>query len=124
MVREYGGGTPGRELAERFGLAQSTVIGLLRDRRASLRHPRVSPTDVAQSVERYRQGLRQIDIVTRFGRHKSSAQHTLRRAENYDMGSLRESGPLGVGCTTKPCGSTSRGPLASKRIEITNLLAD
>jgi hypothetical protein len=40
LVAAYGQGSTGRELAERHGLARSTVIALLRERGIAVRHPR------------------------------------------------------------------------------------
>lgn len=67
-------------MAERFGLARSTVIVLLRERGVAVRHPRVNASDVAQAVEWYEAGVRQIEIAERLGRSKSVVWHLLRRA--------------------------------------------
>jgi transposase len=80
LISAYGDGATGRELAERYGLARSTVIKLLKDRGVAVRHPRVSDAEVHQIVHLYQQGFRQSDIAQRLGRHKSLVWHVLRRA--------------------------------------------
>jgi IS30 family transposase len=52
----------------------------LRESGVEVRHPRVSAGDSSQAVAWYRQGVRQIDIAERLGRHKSAVWHLLRRA--------------------------------------------
>jgi hypothetical protein len=69
MVVEYQNGATGRELAERFGLARSTVVGLLREQQVAVRHPRLTQEEIERAVAWYRQGVRQIEIAKRLGRH-------------------------------------------------------
>jgi transcriptional regulator with XRE-family HTH domain len=80
LVDDYAAGSTGRELAERFGIARSTVIQLLKEQGVDVRHPRMSDLDCAQAVELYQRGERQIDIAAQLGRSKSVIWHVLRRA--------------------------------------------
>lgn len=80
LVAEYLEGATCRQLAERYEVARSTVIELLKRRRVVVRHPRMSPTDAGSAVEMYRQGMRQIDIAAHLGRSKSVIWHVLQRA--------------------------------------------
>ena len=61
--------TPTRaaRLAERYGLARSTVIKLLKDGGVEVRHPRVSKSEAARIVTLYQQGFRQSDIAQQVG---------------------------------------------------------
>jgi hypothetical protein len=59
LLADYQAGRSGRELAERYGLARSTVIGLLRQHGVAVRYPRVTPDEAAEMVRLYRSGVRQ-----------------------------------------------------------------
>jgi DNA-binding transcriptional regulator LsrR (DeoR family) len=52
LLADYQGGRTGRELAERYGLARSTVIGLLRQHGVAVRYPRVTPDEAMEMVRR------------------------------------------------------------------------
>jgi hypothetical protein len=80
LIGEYTAGSTGRELAERYDVARSTVIQILKAQGVDVRHPRMSDVDCAQVVELYRRGVRQIDIAAELGRSKSVIWHVLRRA--------------------------------------------
>ena len=80
MLADYQAGSTGRVLAERYGLARSTVISLLRKHEVEIRHPRVTPAEQAEMVALYQAGMRQVDIAARFGRDPSSIWHALKRA--------------------------------------------
>ena len=80
LVSTYQGGATGRELAERYGLARSTMIKLLKERSVEVRRPRVSEAEVTRIVGLYQQGFRQSDIARQLDRHKSLIWHVLRRA--------------------------------------------
>jgi uncharacterized protein (DUF433 family) len=84
LLADYQGGRTGRELAEQYGLARSTVIGLLRQHGVAVRHPRVTPDEVAEMVQLYRAGMRQVDIAARFGRDPGNIWHVLKRAGSFD----------------------------------------
>jgi hypothetical protein len=80
LVGEYAAGCTGRQLAERYGIARSTVIRLLKNRGVDVRHPRLSEADCAHAVQLYQRGVRQIDIAVELGRDKTVIWHVLRRA--------------------------------------------
>lgn len=80
LLTEYQAGCTGRELAERYGLARTTVIGLLREHGVAVRYPRVTPGETAEMVRLYRAGVRQVDIAARFGRDPGNIWHVLKRA--------------------------------------------
>jgi DNA-binding transcriptional regulator LsrR (DeoR family) len=80
LLADYQAGSTGRELAERYGLARSTVIGLLRQHGVAVRYPRVTPDEAAEIVQLYRTGMRQVDIAARFGRDPGNIWHVLKRA--------------------------------------------
>jgi hypothetical protein len=80
LLADYQTGSTGRELAERYGLARSTVIGLLRKHGIAVRYPRVAPDEAAEMVRLYRSGMRQVDIATQFRRDPGNIWHVLERA--------------------------------------------
>jgi hypothetical protein len=80
LLADYQTGSTGRQLAERYGLARSTVIGLLRKHGIAVRYPRVTPAEQAEMVALYQSGVRQIDIAARFGRDPGNIWHVLKRA--------------------------------------------
>jgi hypothetical protein len=53
LLADYQAGSTGRQLAKRYGLARSTVIGLLRKHGIEIRYPRVTPTEQAEMVALY-----------------------------------------------------------------------
>ncbi len=73
-------GLTGRRLAERYGLARSTVIALLRKHGVAVRYPRVTPDEAAEMLRLYRAGVRQVDIAARFGRDPGNIWHVLKRS--------------------------------------------
>ena len=84
LLADYQAGCSGRELAEHYGLARSTVIGLLRKRGVAVRYPRVTPEEAAEMVRLYRSGMRQVDIAGRFNRSPGNVWHVLKRAGAFD----------------------------------------
>jgi DNA-directed RNA polymerase specialized sigma24 family protein len=80
LVAEYVGGTTAAELGQRYGLAKSSVIRLVRQAGERVRHPRLSTTETAHLVALYEAGLSQMEIAERMGRSPSSVWHCLRRA--------------------------------------------
>jgi hypothetical protein len=80
LLADYQAGSTCRQLAERYGLARSTVIGLLRKHGVEIRHPRVTQAEQAEMVQLYRAGVRQVDIAARFGRDPGNIWHVLKRA--------------------------------------------
>jgi hypothetical protein len=80
LLADYQAGRSGRALAERYGLARSTVIELLRQHGVAVRYPRVTPAEAAEMVQLYRSGMRQVDIAARFGRDPGNIWHVLKRA--------------------------------------------
>jgi DNA-binding transcriptional regulator LsrR (DeoR family) len=80
LLADYKAGRTGRELAERYGLARSTVIGLLRQYGVAVRYPRVTPDEATEMVRLYQSGVRQVDIAARFGRDPGNIWHVLKRA--------------------------------------------
>jgi hypothetical protein len=56
LVAEYVAGTPAAELGQRYGIAKSSVLRLLRQADARMRHPRLSATDEARLVALYEAG--------------------------------------------------------------------
>ena len=89
LVAEYVSGTTAAELGRQYGIAKSTVLGLVRQAGERVRHPRLSRTETAQLIALYEAGLPQKAIAERFGRSPSAVWHCLRRAGL--IGSKRES---------------------------------
>lgn len=63
LVADYEAGSTGRQLAERYGLARSTVIALLPRHGVAVRHPRVTAEESAEMLRLYRSGVWQVDVV-------------------------------------------------------------
>ncbi|HEX2904271.1 MAG TPA: hypothetical protein VHO01_12515 [Jatrophihabitans sp.] len=84
IVADYEAGSTGRQLAERYGLARSTVIGLLRKHGAVVRYPRVTPEVGAEMLRLYRSGVRQVDIAQQFGRQPGNVWHVLKRLGAFE----------------------------------------
>jgi biotin operon repressor len=80
LVAEYEAGTSGRQLAERYGLARSTVIAMLKERGVGVRYPRFTEVETERAIALYKAGVRQIDIARELGRSKSAVWHVLHRA--------------------------------------------
>jgi DNA-directed RNA polymerase specialized sigma24 family protein len=80
LVAEYVAGTTAAELGQRYGLAKSSVLRLIRQAGERVRHPRLSPADAAQLIALYEVGMAQKDIAERLGRSPSAVWHCLRRA--------------------------------------------
>jgi hypothetical protein len=79
LVQQHEDGATGRQLADRYGLARSTVIEPLDKRGATVR---ASATDFRRSgagSRAVRARMRQVDVALRLGRHKSVIWHVLRR---------------------------------------------
>ena len=72
-------GRPPPELGQRYGLAQSSVIRLVRDADERLRHLRLSASETARLVALYEVGLSQKDIAVQLWRSPSAVWHCLRR---------------------------------------------
>ena len=84
LLADYQAGRTGRELAEQYGLARSTVIELLRKHGVAVRYPRVTPEEAAEMVRLHRSGVRQVDIAAQFGRAPGNIWHVLKRAGVFD----------------------------------------
>jgi DNA-binding IclR family transcriptional regulator len=84
LLADYRTGCTGRELAEQYGLARSTVIGLLRQQGVMVRYPRVTPEEAAEMVQLYQAGVRQVDIAARYGRDPGNIWHVLKRAGAFN----------------------------------------
>jgi DNA invertase Pin-like site-specific DNA recombinase len=84
LLADYEAGRTGRELAEQYGLARSTVIGLLRKHGVAGRYPRVTPSDAAEMVRLYHSGRRQVELAAQFGREPGNVWHVLKRAGAFD----------------------------------------
>jgi hypothetical protein len=85
LLADYRSGASGRQLAERYGLARSTVIGLLRRHGVPIRYPRVTPAEQAEMLTLYRAGVRQVDIAAQFDREPGNVWHVLKRAGAFDV---------------------------------------
>ena len=84
LLAGYRAGRTGRELAEQYGLARSTVIDLLRKHGVAVRYPRVTPAEAAEMVRLYRAGMRQVDIAAHFGRDPGNIWHVLKRTGAFE----------------------------------------
>jgi hypothetical protein len=80
LVADYQAGRTGRQLAEAYGLARSTVMELLHERGVEVRHPRVTAEETLQAVAWYHAGVQQVEIAARLGREKAVVWHLLKRA--------------------------------------------
>jgi hypothetical protein len=60
---EYVGGTTAADLGQRYGLAKSSVLRLVRQAGERVRRPRLSVTEAARVGQLYEAGLRQKDIA-------------------------------------------------------------
>jgi hypothetical protein len=78
LVAEYDGDNCRRAWSA-YGIAKSSVLGLVRQAREQVRHPRLSTTQTAVPVALYEAGLSQVDIAERLGRRPSAVWHCLRR---------------------------------------------
>jgi hypothetical protein len=67
-------------LAERFDLARSTVVSLLRKQGISIRYPRLTPEQCIEIVRLYESGVSQAEIARQFGRDPGNIWHVLERA--------------------------------------------
>jgi transposase len=79
LVAEYAGGTTAADLDQRYGLAKSSVLRLVRQAGERVRRPRLSVTEAARVGQLYEAGLRQKDIAERLGRSPSAVWHCLHR---------------------------------------------
>lgn len=79
LVADYAAGSTAAELGQRYGLAKSSVIRLVRDAGERVRHPRLSTTETAQLVALYEAGVSQKEIAEQLGRSPSAVWHCLRR---------------------------------------------
>jgi DNA-directed RNA polymerase specialized sigma subunit len=79
MVAEYAAGTTAADLGQRYGIAKSTVLRLIRQTGERVRHPRLTAAETAQLVALYEEGLSQKDIAERLDRSPSAIWHCLRR---------------------------------------------
>jgi hypothetical protein len=79
LINEYLDGTTAAELGQRYGLAKSSVLRLVRDAGERVPHPRLSASETAQLVALHEAGLSQVDIAERLGRRPSAVWHCLRR---------------------------------------------
>jgi hypothetical protein len=77
LVAEYDGDNCRRAWSA-YGIAKSSVLGLVRQAREQVRHPRLSTTQTAVPVALYEAGLSQVDIAERLGRRPSAVWHCLR----------------------------------------------
>jgi len=57
MVAEYAAGTTAAELSQRYGIAKSSVLRLLRQVGELVRHPRIDPAETARLIQLYEAGL-------------------------------------------------------------------
>lgn len=80
LVASYVAGASGRQLAERYSLARSSVLELLKSRGVVLRYPRLTAEERALVVRLYQLRVRQVDIARELGRDKGHIWHVLRRA--------------------------------------------
>lgn len=80
LAAEYEAGTSAAELDQRYGMAKSSVVTLLRAAGVALRYPRLSAADVTLIVELYGQGLPQAEIAAHVGRSPGAIWHVLERA--------------------------------------------
>jgi hypothetical protein len=85
LLADYRAGSTGRKLAEQYGLARSTVMGLLHS--VAVRYPRVTAAEAAEMVRLYRAGVRQVHIAARFDRDPGNIWHVLKRAGAFGEGS-------------------------------------
>jgi transposase len=79
VITEYVAGATAAELGQRYGLAKSSVLRLVRQAGECVRHPRLSATETAQLVALYDAGLAQKDIAERLAKSPSAVWHCLRR---------------------------------------------
>lgn len=84
LLADYQVGSTGRQLAERYSVARSTVIEPLRQHGVAGRYPRVTPAEAAEMVALYQSGVRQVDIAERFGRDPGNIWHVLKRTGALD----------------------------------------
>jgi hypothetical protein len=93
IVADYQAGSTGRQLAERYGLARSTVIALLRKHGVAVRYPRVTSSEGAEMLRLYQSGMRQVDIAEQFGRAPGNVWHVLKRLGAFDAPSSDDQVP-------------------------------
>ena len=77
LVAEYVAGTAA-ELGRRYGIAKSSVLGLVRHAGERVRHPRFSESETARLLELFEDGMSQKNIAERLGRSPSGVWQCLR----------------------------------------------
>lgn len=79
LVAEYVAGIPSAELGQRYGIAKSTVLRLVRQAGERVRYPRLTAAERAQLVALHEEGWSQKDIAERLDRSPGAIWHCLRR---------------------------------------------
>jgi hypothetical protein len=79
IVEDYSDGATAALVAKRYGIAKSTVLGLIRGAGAEVRRPRLDNDDITLIVALHREGLQQSEIAARVGCSPSAVWHALRR---------------------------------------------
>jgi hypothetical protein len=93
LVADYQAGTAAHDLADRHGLARSTVVVMLRKEGVLIRYPKMTPEECARVVELYRSGVAQVEIArhqqrTRPGNQRPArtpARHRTRLSEPHQL---------------------------------------
>jgi IS30 family transposase len=79
MAAEYEAGASAAEVSQRYGVAKSTVLRLLRQASVPVRFPRLSSADADRIADMYVRGMPQTEIAKAVKRSPSAVWHVLRR---------------------------------------------
>jgi hypothetical protein len=80
IVADYEAGDSTLDLVARYGLGKGTVLKLLRDRGAEIRHQSLAPEELAEAIQLYESGLSLARVGEHFGRDASLIHITFKRA--------------------------------------------
>jgi hypothetical protein len=81
LVSDYEAGLSGRQVAVKYDLARSTVLGLVRTHGVAVRYPRLTPAECAEIAALYQDGVAQVDIARQFKRDPGVVWHVLERSK-------------------------------------------
>jgi len=79
LVADYQAGSPSTELMATYGLGKGTVLRLLREHGATIRHQSLTPDQLKEAIQLYREGWSLARVGAQFGRDASFIHTTFKR---------------------------------------------